>query len=459
MSRTLEKNYKKIPRLFGTSGIRGEIGNEITSELALEVGKALATYLGGEGLVVVGYDTRTSNQMLNKALCSGLLECGCNVVELGMVPTPLVGFSASRLKADAGVMITASHNPAKDNGIKLWNPNGIAFSSDQERKIEALIHTKKFKMAAWDQIGSCETRDEIINQYIDEILEMVNIKPGLKIVVDCGSGAASYLSPLILRKAGCRVTTLNCQPDGFFPGREAEPNQENLEVLMKTVKKTRSHLGIAHDGDADRMVAVDEKGNFADFDKLLALISQVIGGKIITTVDASLIMDECLSAVGGEVIRTKVGDVHVAQSILQYDASFGGEPSGTWIHPDFCLCPDGILSALRVIELVSNKGDLSKQLDSIPNYPTIRKKIGCSKVDKEIIMDKVKSSLKDHFKDVVHLNDIDGMRISFEDGSWVLIRPSGTESYIRITLEARNQERAEEISKISTDFVQKYLSK
>jgi len=255
------------------------------------------------------------------------------------------------------------------------------------------------------------------------------------------------------------VTTLNCQPDGFFPGREAEPNQENLEVLMKTVKKTRSHLGIAHDGDADRMVAVDEKGNFADFDKLLALISQVIGGKIITTVDASLIMDECLSAVGGEVIRTKVGDVHVAQSILHNDASFGGEPSGTWIHPDFCLCPDGILSALRVIEFVSNKGDLSKQLESIANYPTIRKKIACSKADKEKIMDIVKSSLKDHFKDVVRLNDIDGMRISFEDGSWVLIRPSGTESYIRITLEARNQKRAEEISKISTDFVEKYLSK
>lgn len=457
MSGKLEKQDEEIPSLFGTSGIRGKVGTEINTDLALKVGKALATYLGGEGMVVVGYDTRTSNQMLNQALCAGLLECGCDVMELGMVPTPVVGFSVSRLKAQAGVMITASHNPSTDNGIKLWNTNGIAYSSNQEREIETLIHKKNFIIKSWDQLGSGGKIDEIITQYLNAVLEMVNIKPGLKIVLDCGSGAASYLSPLILRKAGCKIITLNCQPDGFFPGRESEPNQENLEVLMKTVKMTNSNLGIAHDGDADRMVAVDENGNFADFDKLLALISQVIGGKIITTVDASLIMDECLSSAGGEVIRTKVGDVHVAQAVLENDASFGGEPSGTWIHPDFCLCPDGILSALRLVELVSHEGPLSKLLESIPDYPTIRKKIPCSKEDKEKIMELVKSSLENQFKDVVQVNDIDGIRIAFEDGSWVLVRPSGTESYIRITLEAKNQKRAAEISQISTDFIQKFI--
>ncbi|MBU4535534.1 MAG: phosphoglucosamine mutase [Euryarchaeota archaeon] len=457
MSYQSAEKQEAIPRLFGTSGIRGKIGSDITTPLALDVGKALGTYLGGKGKVVVGYDTRTSNHMLEKALCAGLMECGCNVLELGMVPTPVVGFSASRLNADAGVMITASHNPSPDNGIKLWNRDGMAYTSKQEREIEYLLHQQKFLNMSWDHLGSIEKEDEIINQYIKEVQGMVNILPGLKVVVDCGSGAASYLSPIILRKVGCEVISLNCQPDGFFPGRKVEPNEENLDVLMKTVKMTKSDLGIAHDGDGDRMVAVDEKGNMANFDKLLALISQAIGGKIITTVDASLCMDECLATVGGEIIRTRVGDVHVAQSIMENHASFGGEPSGTWIHPDFCMCPDGILSALKVVELVSTKGRLSELLQSIPDYPSIREKIPCSGEDKNKVMEMVNSSLENQFKNVVDVNNIDGVRISFEDGSWVLVRPSGTEAYIRITLEAKTKKMAEDIKQISTEFIKAAL--
>lgn len=458
MSNQSAENPEEIPRLFGTSGIRGKIGSDITTQLALDVGKALGTYLGGKGKVVVGYDTRTSNHMLEKALCAGLLECGCNVLELGMVPTPVVGFSASRLNADAGVMITASHNPSPDNGIKLWNRDGMAYTIKQEQEIEYLLHQQKFLNKSWDHLGSIEKEEEIINQYINEVLGMVKIPQELKVVVDCGSGAASYLSPIILRKAGCKVISLNCQPDGFFPGRKVEPNEENLDVLMKTVKMTKSDLGIAHDGDGDRMVAVDEKGNMADFDKLLALISQAIGGKIITTVDASLCMDECLAEVGGEIIRTRVGDVHVAQSIVENQATFGGEPSGTWIHPDFCMCPDGILSALKVVELVSTSGNLSELLRSIPDYPSIREKIPCADEDKNKVMEMVNSSLENQFDNVVDVNNIDGVRISFKDGSWVLVRPSGTEAYIRITLEAKTKKMAEQIRQISAEFIKSALA-
>lgn len=455
----IKKTTNSIPRLFGTSGIRGKIGEKITTQLALDVGKAVATYLNGKGTVVVGYDPRTSNKMLENALCAGLMECGCKVLYLGMVPTPVVGFAASRLKADAGVMITASHNPSPDNGIKLWNPDGMAYSTKQELEIERIVHEKDYLTKNWDELGTKKEVKYIVSQYVQELLDLVEIKPGLKVVVDCGSGAASYLSPLILRKAGCEVLSLNSQPDGFFPGRKPEPNQDNLRDLMKTVQLVGADLGIAHDGDADRMVAVDDNGNMADFDKLLALVSSRIGGTVITTVDAAMCMDECLESVGGSVIRTKVGDVHVAQEIVEQNASFGGEPSGTWLHPEFCMCPDGILSALKVVELVSQQGPLSELLAAIPEYSTVREKLPCSNENKIRVMESVESSLEACFDEVVDVNNIDGVRISFEDGSWVLVRPSGTEPYVRITLEGRTSVRAQEILRISADFIEEAMSK
>jgi phosphoglucosamine mutase len=374
----------EIPKLFGTSGIRGKIGSDITLEVAVEIGMAIATYTGGKGSkIVLGYDSRTSNVMIENAVTAGLLQCGCHVLKMGMAPTPLVGYATMKLEANAGVMITASHNPPEYNGIKLWNPDGMAYRQEQERFIEEIIHKKSFKTVSWEDIGKVEEVNYVVSEYIKDILDHVDIKPGIKVVVDCANGAASYLSPIILRKAGCSVVAINSQPDGFFPGRLPEPSQKNLQELMKVVKATGADIGIAHDGDADRMIAIDEKGRMADFDKLLAIVSREIGGTVITTVDASLCTDKCMDEVGGHVIRTKVGDVHVAEAIEGNNATFGGEPSGTWLHPNFCMCPDGILSALRVIELVQKYGSLSKQLDAVPSYPTIRDRVNCENFQKE----------------------------------------------------------------------------
>ncbi|NYB51259.1 MAG: phosphoglucosamine mutase [Methanobacteriaceae archaeon] len=462
--RGISESETNIPKLFGTSGIRGKIEDEITPELALKVGKAVSTYLGKGSRVVVGYDTRTSNLMLERAVTSGILEGGCHVLSLGMVPTPVVGYATMKLGADAGVMITASHNPSPDNGIKLWNPDGMAYLQKQERAIEKIIHEKDFFKAPWQDIGKIEDKSPIVNDYIEDLLNLMDIKPGLKVVVDCANGAASYLSPLILRKAGCKVVSLNAQPDGFFPGRKPEPSAANLKELMKVVKATGADLGIAHDGDADRMVAVDDKGRMADFDKLLALVSAEMGGCVVTTVDASACIDRALEEVGGTVERTKVGDVHVAEMIHQLNqnhdeplARFGGEPSGTWLHPQFCMCPDGILSALRVIELVQKRGPLSKLLDDVPSFPTIRDKIDCRDDQKEMIMGKVNSDLSQIFEDVEDINRKDGVRISFRDGSWVLVRPSGTESFVRITLEGKTQDKAQEIHEKSAEFIRSLL--
>lgn len=444
----------EIPKLFGTSGIRGKIGIDITLELAVKIGMALATYAGGIGSkIIIGYDSRTSNVMIENAITAGLLQCGCLVLKMGMAPTPLVGYATMKLEADAGIMITASHNPPEYNGIKLWNPDGMAYRQDQERFVEEIIYEESFETVCWEDIGKVEEVDYIVSDYIKDLLDQVNIRPGTKVVVDCANGAASYLSPIILRKAGCSVLAINSQPDGFFPGRLPEPSEKNLQELMKVVIATKSDIGIAHDGDADRMIAIDEKGRMADFDKLLAIVSREIGGKVVTTVDASLCTDKCMDEVGGVVIRTKVGDVHVAEGIEENNADFGGEPSGTWLHPNFCMCPDGILSALRVIELVQKYGPLSNQLDSIPSYPTIRDKVNCEDFQKHVIMESVKEKLHVILDDVVDVNYIDGVRISMEDGSWVLIRPSGTESYIRITLEATNHEKAHMIRDQCAEFI------
>ena len=441
-------------KLFGTSGIRGKIGSEVTCELALNVGKSLAYYLGNEGTVVLGYDTRTTNKMLDQAICAGLLESGVDVVKIGMVPTPLVGYATEKLNADAGIMLTASHNPSQYNGIKLWNKNGMAYTSSQERKIEEIYANKDYISVTWDNVGKLSVNEEIKGQYIDDLVDMVDIKKGLKVVIDCASGAGSEISPLVFRKAGCEVTTLNSQPDGFFPGRNPEPNAENLQTLMKTVVAIGADLGIAHDGDADRMITVDEKGNISPFDSLLALISKQFDGDIVTTVDAGLCMDE---SVKGEVIRTPVGDVNVAEVIIERNAAFGGEPSGTWLHPDFCMCPDGILSGLRMAEIVSRDGNLSDLLEAIPSYPNIREKITCSKEAKVKVMEDMEELLKDAFDDIADVNSLDGVRLTFADDSWVLVRPSGTEDYIRITLESRDAERAEEIKDICVKIINENL--
>ena len=441
-------------KLFGTSGIRGKIGSEVTCELALNVGKSLAYYLGNEGRVVLGYDTRNTNQMLDQAICAGLLESGVDVIKIGMVPTPLVGYATEKLDADAGIMLTASHNPSQYNGIKLWNKNGMAYTSVQEEKIEEIYADKQYCSVSWDKVGNLSFNEEIKGQYIDDLVGMVDIEKGLKVVVDCASGAGSEISPLVFRKAGCEVTTLNSQPDGFFPGRNPEPNAENLQTLMKTVVAIGADLGIAHDGDADRMITVDENGEISPFDSLLALISKEFDGDVVTTVDAGLCMDE---SVKGEVFRTPVGDVNVAEVIIEKDAAFGGEPSGTWLHPDFCMCPDGILSGLRMAELVSKKGKLSDLLAEIPSYPNIREKIICSKEAKVKVMENMEELLKDAFDDIADVNSLDGVRLTFSDDSWVLVRPSGTEDYIRITLESRDAQRADEIKEICVKIINENL--
>lgn len=421
-------------RLFGSSGIRGLALSEITVELVQNLGEVLGTIHSN---VVVGHDPRTSGPLFTNSLISGLLSTACEVTTVGMVSTPTLGFAARNF--DCGVMITASHNPPQYNGLKFINPDGSGFGIAQMEEIENMLRDKKTKIANWNEIKTSRLYPNAIQDHIDSILRRFD-PMNLKIVVDCGCGAASTTTPYLFRKMGCDVVSINCQPDGFFPGRESEPTKESLGTLMKTVVAQDADLGIAHDGDADRMVAVDEKGNYVGGDSLLTLFAQKeVKRSVVVPVNASMAINKVVG--DAQIIRTMVGDVFISQKLKEHSADFGGEPSGTWIFPEQNLCPDGIFSACKLAQLVVSE-PLSLQISRLPTYPREKGTLVCNNDKKYKVLKDLKESFgRMEYKD---LSVLDGVRVEFED-SWALVRASGTEPKIRITVEAVSKEDAKNL--------------
>ncbi len=432
-------------KYFGTSGIRGVVGEFLTPDLTVRAGLALGAYLGG-GTVAVGRDTRVHGEALASLLSGALASQGCDVIDVGVVCTPTLGCYVAEEGLDAGAMITASHNPPEYNGIKFWNPDGMAFTPDQEKDIEELMDNPP-EGPGWDGFGSLGEDPSAARVHVERILDVVDADAdGLKVVVDCANGPSALVTPEVLREMGCEVVTLNSQLDGRFPGRNPEPKPENITDLMRTVKAVGADLGIAHDGDADRVVFVTEEGEFAGYDETLALVAARVveeagGGKVATNVDASMAVDRVVEEVGGEVVRTKVGDVYVAEAVKREGCVFGGEPNGTWIHPDVHLCPDGPLSAARMVALVAEEGPLSELVESVPSFPILRENVECPDDMKDEVMRCVTRRVEESGYDY---DTVDGVRVEFDDG-WVLVRPSGTEPLIRITVEAESEDRAEEL--------------
>ena len=429
-------------KLFGTSGIRGIVNREITPHLALKVGMALGSYV--DGSVAVGHDSRTSSIMLKNAIISGLISCGRDVYDIGLVPTPTTGIAIKNFGCKAGVTVTASHNPPEYNGIKIWNKEGIAFSKE-EKIIEELVYNNNFKLQKWDKLGNILYRhEESLEIHKKEIIKNIENKEKYKIVIDCGNGAASLFSPYVFKELGNDVISINAHPTGYF-SHDLEPNRENLKNLSDTVKATDADLGIAHDGDADRVGIIDENGEYVDYDVILALIASYVlkeGDIFITTVDASMKIDRYLEKYGISVKRTKVGDVAVAKEMKNVNSDFGGEPSGTWIFGEFQMTPDGIYSGAKVLEMKEKIGNICTLKKEVPHYEIIREKIPCENSEKNEKMKSIADKISD-YKDVI---DIDGLRVNLKD-SWFLIRPSGTEPYIRITCEAKTKEKAEKLMK------------
>jgi phosphoglucosamine mutase len=404
---------------FGSSGVRGPFASFATPELALALGRAVGSM---KRRVVIGRDARTTGFALSAAFTAGLLASGAEVKRAGVLPTPALAYAARR--HDAGVVVTASHNPAPDNGFKLWEPDGRAFGKGARAGVERLLREPPAS-APWSDVLAAGEEPRAIEEHVERIVELAGpLRRRLRVVLDCGNGAACGESPMMLRRLGCDVVTLNAQPDGHFPGRPSEPSEANLAALRKAVVAAGADLGLAHDGDADRCMAVTHTGRYVGGDELLLLFAKRhAGGTIACPVDASRTIED---ASGCQVIRTRVGDAFVSETLAEAKGAFGGEASGAWIFPRMSYCPDGPLAAAMVCRLVEEHGALEDQVAALPRYPLWRHAWKLEPAQMAPTVQRFREALSDG-----KLNELDGIRADFADG-WVLVRPSGTEPKVKI---------------------------
>jgi phosphoglucosamine mutase len=396
--------------LFGSSGIRQKFSGELV-RTALSVGSALAAR---SKMTVVGMDPRTTSPVLMDATIAGIVGSGGIVLDGGTAPTPSVAYAAREYSA--GCMITASHNPEDYNGLKLFNPDGSSFTRAQQEGIEKDLAQPRW--AGWKDQGKIRGID-IASPHEKAILSKVTLKEDMRIVLDCGNGAGCMVTPSLLSQAGMRAVQLNCNPSGHF-SRPSEPLEENLPYIGEIVRKTGSRCAVVHDGDADRMMAFDNRGRYISGDHMLMLLTEYTGAqRVVTTSDASMLVEEI-----AEVRRTPVGDAFVSEELRTW-GDFGGEPSGAWIFPQISLCPDGPFAAALFCEIASGM-DVAEKIDAMPAYPVIRKSYAC--LDARSLMTALGAE-----------NPTDGIRIAKEDG-WCLIRASGTEPKVRITAEGKTKQ-------------------
>ena len=356
--------------IFGTSGIRRVFSNYdnsdvmLTPQMALEVGLAVGTYLKGKGTVVIAKDIRTSALPIEYAFISGLVSTGCSAKTLGIVSTPTLAMSLKYLNADCGVVITASHNTPEYIGLKFWNPSGMGYITKQEQEIEKIYNEKAFLNIEWDEIGTVSHVNDINDIHIADITRRIKFDgSNLNVIVDPGNGASCDIVPKLLSEYNVKIMTINAQMDGKFPGRHSEPNKENLVQISKFLKSSeKDDIGIALDGDADRVVFLDEDGEIVDPIRLLALMALDYlkryrdeipkdKMKVTTPINSSSLMEDLLNPLGCEVIRTEVGDIKVAQAIEESGGFLGGETSGTYMWPRGHLGPDSIVTIAKILRI------------------------------------------------------------------------------------------------------------
>jgi len=466
--------------IFGTSGIRRVFQNYsesdllFTPQMALDVGLALGSLLKGKGRVVIGKDIRTSALPVEYALISGIVSAGCNVWTLGIVTTPTLAMSLRYLSADAGVMITASHNTPEYIGLKMWNPSGIGFSPEQEEEISRIYDQKDFVKIDWNQVGKLTQINDINDKHISDITNHIMFDGSkLNVIVDPGNGSGCEIVPKLLSNYDINIMTINAQMDGKFPGRHSEPSEKNLIQISKFLKiSPQEDIGIALDGDADRVIFLDETGEIVDPVRLLALMAKyyIIENKdklskndlkLSTPVNSSSLVENVLEPLGCEIIRTEVGDIKVALA-LQNGGFLGGETSGTYIWPKFHFGPDSIVTIATILQMIVKTGkSLKELLKEIPQYPYYRKQLKLKndipfteEINQKII-DEMKESFDSIGKKIKNINKMDGVRFDYDDG-WILIRRSGTSPYLRISGESSIDINSSiEMNKIAEQKMQK----
>jgi phosphoglucosamine mutase len=432
--------------MFGTSGIRGRYGSDVNESLALRVANAFS-----DKDIAIGRDIRKSGLPLLLAASAGAASAGRDVIDLRIVPTPTVAYAAKKHNAN-GIMITASHNPDEYNGLKLISESK-EIGKEYEKKIAEQL-SQDLKLAEWDKVGSIRADNDIVDDHIAMIKKNVDvdliarIRP--KVLIDC-NGAGSAITPKLMKSLGCVTTVINDSLDGFT--RPSEPNEKNLAELISRMNGGGFDFALAHDGDADRVIVIDDKGEMLAFDVQLAMM---VGHemyhsekkKIISTMEASLCLRQVVEGQGGSLTITPVGSTYVSEALEEEDALFGGEPCGEYVYKDGVHVPDAIMACAKFAELFCMKGKFSEQKKNYSSNPMAREKFQAA--NKYDAIAKIKPQIQIEGKKC----EDDGIRVDEEDG-WFLIRASGTEPIVRLTMEYQDlkklDQRKSELSSIIRD--------
>lgn len=446
-----------MARLFGTDGVRGEANVTLLPEMAYRLGRAATIYFGKESeeqpLIIIGRDTRISGEMFESALTAGICSAGGRAMLVGIIPTPAIAYLARKHKAKAGIVISASHNPFHDNGIKFFGGDGYKLPDAVEDELEAIVHQLEtddnYPRPTAEHIGHIEYRTDLFNQYMEFVLSTCKERfDGVKVVLDCANGAAYEAMPKILRRLGANVKVIHALPNGTNINDGC--GSTHLESLQKAVLENGADFGIAHDGDADRCLCVDEKGQIIDGDHILVMcaMDMMKEGKlpyntVVTTVMANIGFHQAIKKAGGRAEITKVGDRYVLENMLKNGYKIGGEQSGHIIFTDYSTTGDGLITALQVLSSLKRSGRKASDLTALmTTYPQLLVNVKVATKEGWETNEAIKKAIAEGDKELG------------ENGR-ILVRPSGTEPLIRVMAEGPDQAQLDRICHAIADVVKK----
>ena len=425
-------------KYFGTDGIRGIAGESLTADLSFKVGKALGKLLTEKKehpKVVIGRDTRISCDMIEQALTAGLTSTGVNVMTVGTIPTPAIAYLTKTIETDSGIMISASHNPYQDNGIKIFGPDGFKLTDEQELEIESLIdNSEQIKNASFEKIGKLYGGSELSQKYVQHIKQSISGDlSDIKIALDCANGATTGVAPYIFGDLEADIETIGCQPNGININDNV--GSTKIDTISTFVKENNVDVGFAFDGDGDRVLAVDANGNIVDGDKIMFILAKHLkeqgelkDNMVVSTVMSNIGFYKAIEENGLQSVKTAVGDRYVVEEMRKNDYSLGGEQSGHIVLMNYATTGDGILTAVKLANIIKSTGKSLEELASeVSIYP--QKLVNIKVIDKKAAME-----------DSEILDECEKVEKELEGNGRILLRASGTENLIRVMVEASSDE-------------------
>ena len=432
--------------MIGISGVRGIVGSDLTPELCVRLGEAFGTYVDG-GTVVVGRDTRPSGDMVKHAVFSGLLSAGCQIIDIGIVGTPTAAMMIRDLKADGGIVISASHNTIEWNALKFFRQDGVYLNGAEGRALLDIYYGGHATKVGWRNIKAVQFDETANKRHLKKVLEIIDVEAmrqrKFKVALDCCNGAGSELALEFLKEIDAEVCELYCEPHGNF-SRNPEPIKENLTEICNIVSKNGCDIGFAQDADADRIAFVDENGRYIGEEYSLCLAADYIlrsnPGPVVTNLSTTRMIEDVAAKYGCEVVRTPVGEVNVAEKMIELGAPAGGEGNGGVIDPRINYGREALTGMALILQLMIDTSEtLSQLVAKIPTYQFVKTKVLCSKRVLAPVLERLANEEADR------VDTRDGVKLDFENG-WVHVRASNTEPIVRIYSEAKTLEQAEELN-------------